>query len=438
MDQPKWLAEAWGYLAVSERPGAASDPQIRAFYETVGHAEISDDSVPWCAAFVGACLERSGVGSTRSLLARSYLDWGEPKDAARFGSIAVLSRGTDTGAGHVGFVVGETDTNLVLLGGNQSDEVSVAAFPKSRLLGVRWPATRPAEMPDEAIKWDIFGVSLEHVLEMEGGYTDDPYDPGGPTNKGITLAEFARYRGGRLTDDNRADLVAALKAIAPDAVRAIYLRGYWQPSRAGEMPAPIALMHFDAAVNHGLAGSAELLQAAAAVAVDGEIGPITMAAVKAADPYALVERYAECRRQRYRALPHFWRFGRGWLNRVDRTLAAACALPVADATISAAAPPSSTSPSAEKGSNMTTISTAPTGKFWGQSVTIWGAAITALSTVVPILGPAIGVDLTPDLVREAGEQIVGVVQALGGLVGTLMTIYGRVRATTVLTSSISP
>lgn len=87
---------------------------------------------------------------------------------------------------------------------------------------------------------------------------------------------------------------------------------------------------------------------------------------------------------------------------------------------------------------MTTISTAPTGKFWGQSVTIWGAAITALSTVVPILGPAIGVDLTPDLVREAGEQIVGVVQALGGLVGTLMTIYGRVRATTVLTSSISP
>lgn len=86
---------------------------------------------------------------------------------------------------------------------------------------------------------------------------------------------------------------------------------------------------------------------------------------------------------------------------------------------------------------MTTISTAPAGKFWGQSVTIWGAAITALSTVVPILGPAIGVDLTPDLVREAGEQIVGVVQALGGLVGTLMTIYGRVRATTVLTSSIS-
>ena len=70
-----------------------------------------------------------------------------------------------------------------------------------------------------------------------------------------------------------------------------------------------------------------------------------------------------------------------------------------------------------------------TAKWWGQSITIWGAIITGLSTVLPALGPAFGVDITGDLVREAGEGIVQTVQAVGGLLGTNMMIYGRVRAT---------
>ena len=71
-------------------------------------------------------------------------------------------------------------------------------------------------------------------------------------------------------------------------------------------------------------------------------------------------------------------------------------------------------------------------KWWGSSMTIWGAAITALSTVLPVLGPALGLDVTPDVVRQAGEQLVSVIQALGGLMGTLMTIYGRTRASHAL------
>ena len=77
----------------------------------------------------------------------------------------------------------------------------------------------------------------------------------------------------------------------------------------------------------------------------------------------------------------------------------------------------------------TTQDTQPNAKWWGQSITIWGAIITGLSTVLPALGPAFGIDVTGDLVREAGEGIVQTVQAVGGLVGTIMTIYGRVRAT---------
>lgn len=68
-------------------------------------------------------------------------------------------------------------------------------------------------------------------------------------------------------------------------------------------------------------------------------------------------------------------------------------------------------------------------KWWGQSVTIWGAIITALSTVLPALGPALGIDITADLVHQLGEQVMQTVQAIGGLIGTILTIYGRARAT---------
>ena len=77
----------------------------------------------------------------------------------------------------------------------------------------------------------------------------------------------------------------------------------------------------------------------------------------------------------------------------------------------------------------TDMPTTPTTKWWGSSITIWGALITALSTVLPALGPVIGIDVTSDLVHQLGDQIVTTAQAIGGLVGTVLTIYGRMRAT---------
>jgi hypothetical protein len=71
-------------------------------------------------------------------------------------------------------------------------------------------------------------------------------------------------------------------------------------------------------------------------------------------------------------------------------------------------------------------------KWWGHSMTIWGAFITTLATVLPTVGPLIGLDLTPELVRQLGDHVVLAVQAIGGLAGTILTIYGRLRATTSL------
>ncbi len=426
MQQPRWMVEAWTHLSETEIAGKRHNPEIVAFYRDAGRADIKRDEVPWCAAFVGACLSRAGRTHTGSLLARSYLQYGEVLDRGRFGAIAVLTRGHDPGAGHVGFWVGETDDAVILLGGNQSDAVTVARFEKKRLLGYRWPGS--LQQADAARSPDarVFEAALAHVLEMEGGYSDDPHDPGGPTNQGITLATYARFVGRALGQATRADLVRQLKAIAPDAVRTIYATRYWRPSQAARLPPAVALMHFDASVNHGVGGAARMLQQVLGVTVDGEIGPLTLAAARAGAPLALIERYAEVRRMRYRGLDHFWRFGRGWLRRVDRTLARARALVAeADATPS---PDPKHSPN-EKGGTMTELATAPDGaKWWGSSMTIWGALITAASTVVPVLGPAIGINVTPELVVHAGEQVVSIVQAIGGLVGTAMTIYGRARA----------
>ncbi len=66
-------------------------------------------------------------------------------------------------------------------------------------------------------------------------------------------------------------------------------------------------------------------------------------------------------------------------------------------------------------------------------MTIWGAVITALSTVLPTLGPLFGIDISADLIQQAGDQIMSTLQAIGGLIGTAIAIYGRVRANEQLT-----
>lgn len=430
MEQPRWLAGAWAELGQRETAGRADNPRIRAYFEAVG--EPHPDEVPWCAAFVGACLERAGYASTRSLMARSYLGLGMPLTEGRPGAIAVLSRGRDPAAGHVGFLVGETDDSLVLLGGNQSDAVTVAAFPKSRLLGLRWPQQEAAEVapPEKAPEAEqsaaapddpLFARALAHVLEMEGGFTDDPYDPGGPTNRGITLRVYAAWKG--VAADAR--LTEQLKKIPDADVRAIYAARYWAPAQCRSLPPALAFFHFDAAVNHGVTGATRLLQRAVGTDADGEIGPLTLAAVAHLAVEDAVPAYADQRRKRYRALPHFWRFGRGWLRRVDVTLARALSIAREPAPIA------EPSPEHQGASDMASSQSSQptTTKWWGNSVTVWGALITALSTVLPTLGPILGIDITSDLVRELGDQLVLTVQAVGGLIGTVMTIYGRVRAT---------
>lgn len=130
---------ARSYLGETEGPGSKNNPKIIEMYASVGHEHIAHDDVAWCAAFVGHCLERAGIRSTRALTARSYLQWGiaVAREDAQQGDIGVLPRGTSSWQGHVFFIDRIQGGWVWGLGGNQGDAVSIKRYPVSKLLGIR-------------------------------------------------------------------------------------------------------------------------------------------------------------------------------------------------------------------------------------------------------------------------------------------------------------
>lgn len=102
----------------------------------------------------------------------------------------------------------------------------------------------------------IFQRALEFVLRWEGGWADNPNDPGGATMQGITLGTFTRWRHAQGMGTPSKD---DLRNIKPDERDAIYYQWYWLASGAHELAWPLALAHFDTAVNGGVGRAAEML-----------------------------------------------------------------------------------------------------------------------------------------------------------------------------------
>lgn len=142
MSEPKWMDLAREFIGLKEYRGIKHNPEILEWFRESGHGWIKDDETAWCAAFANAMLERVDIKGTNSVAARSFLDWGKELKKPKPGAIAVLWRGsTNSWEGHVGFYVSETADAILILGGNQKDEVNIASYSKDRLLGYRWPAT---------------------------------------------------------------------------------------------------------------------------------------------------------------------------------------------------------------------------------------------------------------------------------------------------------
>ena len=161
-----------------------------------------------------------------------------------------------------------------------------------------------------------FDTAVAFTLCEEGGFTDDPRDPGGATNLGITLATLTHWRGRPAT----ADDVRHLTITEADA---IYQALYWHAMRCDLLPIGIALMVFDFGVNAGPGTSAGELQASVGVTVDAVVGPVTALATRGADQAALIGTLHAAHAAHYRNLPDAADFGRSWLARLTRCTARA-------------------------------------------------------------------------------------------------------------------
>jgi len=164
-----------------------------------------------------------------------------------------------------------------------------------------------------------------HLLRFEGGFVNDPADPGGATNKGITLATFQRYAAAVL---GVAPTLENLRALSDAQALKIYKLGYWDPLLADNIDDQLlAEILFDFHVNAG-AAAVRVLQGALndtgakpQIAADGVMGPGTLQALQSTDQVAVYRIYKQRRIDYYRDLvarkPSLTKFLNGWLNRVN-------------------------------------------------------------------------------------------------------------------------
>lgn len=139
-ERPLWLTEALRWLNTKEVPGDADNPQILEWAREEGGSIARDykhDSVPWCALFANMVLAKVGLKGTGTLWALDFAKWGIGLNGAAIGAFAPMKR---DGGGHIAIVVGrDQHGNLMCVGGNQGDEVSIRPFPAGRPVGFRYP-----------------------------------------------------------------------------------------------------------------------------------------------------------------------------------------------------------------------------------------------------------------------------------------------------------
>ena len=173
-------------------------------------------------------------------------------------------------------------------------------------------AAKPADQQNSS----RFDACMPFIFKAEGGYSDNPADPGGPTNFGITLATLRAYDGDpNLTAED-------VKKLTPTMAKEIYRTAYWNRMQCGALPSGLDLEVFDFGVNSGPAESVKTLQRLVGVTQDGSVGPITLAAVRQFNVGDLIGRFAQARLAFYQSL-NMPEFEQGWATRVAQIQTAA-------------------------------------------------------------------------------------------------------------------
>lgn len=154
-----------------------------------------------------------------------------------------------------------------------------------------------------------YDMALARVLRHEGGYTNHPSDPGGPTNFGITIHDYRRYidRSGKAADVRNMKLADAAK---------IYRARYWDALRCDDLPAGLDYAVFDYGVNSGIGRAARVMRRLMGLSAGDAMNDATLAAIGKASPQTIIARLCDERLAFLRTLKTWPVFGAGWGRRV--------------------------------------------------------------------------------------------------------------------------
>jgi lysozyme family protein len=188
-------------------------------------------------------------------------------------------------------------------------------------------------MRERAMAASNYELSLARLLAHEGGYTNHPSDPGGPTNFGITIHDYRRYidKGGTASDVRNMQLADAAK---------IYRTRYWDALRCGELPTGLDYAVFDYGVNSGTGRAAKVLSQLTGQGAGSAMTDAAIAAARAASPQALIARLCDERLAFLKSLKTWPVFGAGWGRRVAEVRRDALAMANGALTQSPGAQPS--------------------------------------------------------------------------------------------------
>ena len=165
-----------------------------------------------------------------------------------------------------------------------------------------------------------FDKCVASVLSYEGGYVNDPRDPGGATIYGVTKHNWESYVEHMVSD-------GTFRTLKIEDVIPLYKKKYWDVCKCDDLPSGIDFVVFDTSINSGCTKASKLLQQGLMLPIDGIIGPQTVEAAKKVDAKKLIAWYCAARLAYLQSLiREFSAFGRGWTARVDKLREAALSI----------------------------------------------------------------------------------------------------------------
>ena len=187
-----------------------------------------------------------------------------------------------------------------------------------------------------------FQKVMPYIFSEEGGYADNPADPGGATNMGITIATLSAWDGHQVSPED-------VKEMTPATATQIYQVQFCNKIDGDNLPSGLDYALFDFSVNSGPARAARMLQGILGLPEDGIIGAQTVAAANMRSTDEVINALCDARASWLEGLSTASTFGKGWLARVERVRSRALALAANAPIIHAAGPTNDISPKARQG-----------------------------------------------------------------------------------------